>query len=42
VVVVAVPYLVGHDYEHEERGPRWTADASVITGEIQVVKRNLQ
>ncbi len=42
VVVVAVPYLVGHDYEHEERGPRWTADASVITGEIQVVKRNVQ
>ncbi len=34
VVVVAVPYLVGHDYEHEERGPRWTAEASVITGEL--------
>jgi amino acid transporter len=34
VVVVAVPYLVGHDYEHEERGPRWTAEASVITGEV--------
>ncbi len=23
VVVVAVPYLVGHDYEHEDSGPRW-------------------
>ncbi len=33
VVVVAVPYLLGHDYEHEERGPRWTAEASIITGE---------
>jgi amino acid transporter len=43
VVVVAVPYLVGHDYEHEERGPRWTAEASVITGEIAaaVRKRNI-
>jgi hypothetical protein len=38
VVVVAVPYLVGHDYEHEERGPRWTAVASVITGERTVRK----
>ncbi len=35
VVVVAVPYLLGHDYEHEERGPRWTAEASVITGETR-------
>jgi hypothetical protein len=39
VVVVAVPYRVGHDYEHEERGPRWTAEASVITGEVTAVKR---
>ena len=35
VVVVAVPYLVGHEYEHEERGPRWTAEASAITGEVR-------
>jgi Amino acid permease len=39
VVVVAVPYLVGHDYEHEERGPRWTAEASVITGEVIAATR---
>jgi amino acid transporter len=39
VVVVAVPYLVGHDYEHEERGPRWTAEASVITGEVSAAIR---
>jgi len=38
VVVVAVPYLVGHEYEHEEKGPRWTAESSAITGEV-VVKR---
>ena len=25
VVVVAVPYLVGHDYELAEKGPRWVA-----------------
>jgi amino acid transporter len=25
VVVVAVPYLVGHDYEMAEKGPRWVA-----------------
>src|ERR1035437_9898096 len=39
VVVVAVPYLVGHEYEHEEKGPRWTAESGVITGEIAVIKR---
>ena len=39
VVVVAVPYLVGHEYEHEERGPRWTAEASAITGEVSPAKR---
>ena len=39
VVVVAVPYLLGHDYEHEERGPRWTAEASVITGESAAVRQ---
>jgi hypothetical protein len=38
VVVVAVPYLVGHEYEHEERGPRWTAEASVTTGEVPAAK----
>ncbi len=42
VVVVAVPYLVGHDYEHEERGPRWTAEASVITGEVAAAVRRSQ
>ena len=40
VVVVAVPYLLGHDYEHEERGPRWTAEASVITGEVRAAQRD--
>jgi amino acid transporter len=40
VVVVAVPYLLGHDYEHEERGPRWTAEASVITGEVTAARRD--
>jgi amino acid transporter len=39
VVVVAVPYLLGHDYEHEERGPRWTAEASIITGEGPAAQR---
>ena len=39
VVVVAVPYLVGHEYEHEERGPRWTAESSVITGEVPAAKK---
>ena len=39
VVVVAVPYLLGHEYEHEERGPRWTAEASIITGEITAARR---
>ena len=38
VVVVAVPYLVGHEYEHEERGPRWTTEASVTTGEVPAAK----
>lgn len=42
VVVVAVPYLLGHDYEHEERGPRWTAEASVITGELSPVRREVR
>ncbi len=32
VVVVAVPYLIGHDYEHELQGPRWTADARLTQG----------
>jgi amino acid transporter len=31
VVVVAVPYLVGYDYAGEERGPRWTVEAPVLT-----------
>ena len=40
VVVVAVPYLVGHEYEHEEKGPRWVADATLVTGEIRTVERD--
>jgi len=40
VVVVAVPYLVGHEYEHAERGPRWTAESSVTTGEVPAAKKN--
>ena len=33
VVVVAVPYLLGHDYEHEEKGPRWVPDSTLMSGE---------
>jgi amino acid transporter len=40
VVVVAVPYLVGHEYEHEEKGPRWVADAAFNTGEIRTVRKD--
>jgi hypothetical protein len=29
VVVVAVPYLVGHEYVHEEQGPRWVAEGGL-------------
>ena len=32
VVVVAVPYLLGHEYVHEERGPRWVADSRLLQG----------
>ena len=32
VVVVAVPYLIGYDYEHELQGPRWTPDARLTLG----------
>jgi amino acid transporter len=39
VVVVAVPYLVGHEYEHEEKGPRWVADSTLMSGEVAAVKR---
>jgi hypothetical protein len=31
VVVVAVPYIIGHDYAGEERGPRWTVETPVLT-----------
>lgn len=34
VVVVTVPYLVGHGYHHARHGPRWAADASLFTGEM--------
>ncbi len=39
VVVVAVPYLVGYDYEHLERGPRWVADSVLMSGEVPAVKK---
>ena len=39
VVVVAVPYLVGHGYEHLERGPRWVADSVLMSGEVPAVKK---
>ncbi len=38
VVVVAVPYIVGHDYEQEEKGPRWVADRAMLTGEMVAVR----
>jgi amino acid transporter len=38
VVVVAVPYLVGHGYEHLERGPRWVADSVLMSGEVPAVR----
>lgn len=31
VVVVAVPYIVGHEYASEEVGPRWTVETPVLT-----------
>ena len=37
VVVVTVPYLVGHGYEGAQRGPRWAADASLFTGEMHTI-----
>ncbi len=33
VVVVAVPYLVGHDYTFERDGPRWAGDRGLMSGE---------
>ena len=39
VVVVAVPYLVGHEYEPLERGPRWVADSVLMSGEVRAVKK---
>jgi hypothetical protein len=38
VVVVAVPYLVGHGYEHLARGPRWVADSMLMRGEVPAVR----
>ena len=35
VVVVAVPYLVGHAYAHAEHGPRWVADSAQLSGELR-------
>ena len=37
VVVVTVPYLVGHRYEGVRQGPRWTAEATALTGEFVAV-----
>jgi len=42
VVVVAVPYLLGHDYEFEEKGPRWVADSILMSGEVQAVRRDAE
>ncbi|HVT38468.1 MAG TPA: APC family permease [Gemmatimonadaceae bacterium] len=39
VVVVAVPYLLGHDYEHEGRGPRWVADSLLMSGEVAAIRK---
>ncbi len=39
VVVVAVPYLVGHGYEAAAKGPRWTADSVLMSGEVPAVGR---
>lgn len=33
VVVVAVPYIVGHEYAFERTGPRWIADHTLMSGE---------
>ncbi|MBI3566809.1 MAG: APC family permease [Gemmatimonadetes bacterium] len=38
VVVVAVPYLMGHDYEHEEKGPRWVVDLTTLSGETAAIR----
>lgn len=38
VVVVAVPYLVGHEYEHALKGPRWVADSALLSGEVKAVR----
>ncbi len=37
VVVVAVPYLMSHDYVHEEKGPRWVVDLLTLSGEVTAV-----
>ncbi len=37
VIVVTVPYLVGHGYAGSRHHPRWAADASVFTGEMRSV-----
>jgi hypothetical protein len=39
VVVVAVPYLIGYDYEHEEKGPRWVVDLLTLSGEVAAAVR---
>ena len=41
VVVVAVPYLMGHGYEAAAKGPRWTADSSLMSGEGPAATRDL-
>ena len=41
VVVVAVPYLLGYDYENEGRGPRWVADSMLMSGEIMAVRKEV-
>ena len=33
VVVIAVPFLVGVEYEHAGSGPRWVPDSTLFTGQ---------
>ena len=41
VVVVAVPYLLGHDYAHEVKGPRWVPDSVMLSGEVKAARRDV-
>ena len=39
VVVVAVPYILGYDYEDERFGPRWIGDRALLSGDVPVMVR---